>query len=88
MTIKVINGCLAEDILIDGNSIDNISDKKFNKIVDNLVGGKGFKLTAPTTKMGILLKYLNLFCKPISQDNESEPCEMCGETVSWKIYNI
>lgn len=87
MTIKVITGCLADDVLIDGESIDNISDKDFSKIVKKIVRSTCFISKVKLTKFQTLLAILTLY-SPIEEDEESEPCEICRQKVSWKVYSI
>lgn len=88
MTIQVITGCIAEDIIIDAVPISDISEKQLDKIRKRAIDKvrqihPSNDITDKTTLSDILL-----YLTPESWDNESEPCDLCGETVSWEIYKI
>lgn len=77
---------MAGDILIDDVSFFDMSELQIAKVEKKVLvkALKNCSFTPANDDLVGLLEYI----EPDSEGSESEPCEMCGETVSWKIYKI
>lgn len=85
MIIKVIEGCVADDILIDGISLYNMPFYTQTRVVKSIL--KKQKVNCVVCTVSSLLNFLSTQI-PIESDSESEPCEICGDTVSWTLYKL
>lgn len=90
--IKEYSGCMADGIEVNGKDFyflpielqADICDKVYNKI--SVADKEEYKDSIKEN--GYDLRYLLQFIEYDDSDCESEPCDQCGDTVSWKIYNV
>jgi hypothetical protein len=82
--IKIVEGCTAFDIKINGVSIVDVSENEKEELVNYL-----FVQLKESYKRGeITLHSLIQNFQYDDYECDNEPCGQCGDTVSTTIYNI
>jgi len=77
-------GCTAFDFTVNGKSFSDLSEEKYNEMLEYLFG----KVKEGLSEQTILLENLIHLFQYDDYEYDDHVCEQCGDTVSTTTWNI
>ena len=79
MRIKLVRGCICDSLTVDGKDEYSMNDDERRDVLKKI-----FERLAP----GDLNYVLQALVKEMGEyDCDDEPCECCGDTVEWYVWD-